>query len=87
MTQEEIGQIVSAFISKNFLFDESKKLGEDDSLLGSGAIDSTGILELITFLESTFRLKFDDKELVAENFDSIARIKSFVASKLNHRTQ
>jgi len=82
MANEEIGVTVSKFISKTFLFDEGKKIDENVSLLGTGVIDSTGVLELISFLESTYKLKFDDDELVAENFDSLEKIKAFISKKI-----
>lgn len=83
MTQEEIRKQVHQFIRKNFLFDDKAALGDDQSLLGSGVVDSTGILELISFLEETCRVKFADSELVADNFDTINRIADFIAAKLN----
>ena len=79
---DDIGTTVNKFISKNFLFDESKSVPENDSLLGSGVIDSTGILELIAFLEQEYNVKFEDSELVAENFDSINKIKAFISKKI-----
>ena len=82
MTQEAIRIQVHDFIRKNFLFDEASQLGDDQSLLGSGVVDSTGILELISFLEETCKVKFDDSELVADNFDSVDRISAFVVTKL-----
>jgi acyl carrier protein len=82
MKQEEIRTRVHQFIKKNFLFDDTATLGDDQSLLGSGVVDSTGILELISFLEETCRVKFDDSELVADNFDSVNRIAAFIANKL-----
>jgi len=82
MQAEEIGTRVNSFIGKNFLFDENKKVPEHESLLGSGVIDSTGILELIAFLEQEYNVKFEDNELVAENFDSINNIKAFLAKKI-----
>jgi acyl carrier protein len=80
-TQEEIGLKVKSFIQENFIFD-GQNLDSEASLLGSGTIDSTGILEVISFLEQTFGVHFEDKELVAENFDSIAKIQSFMFHKL-----
>ncbi len=71
------------FIQSNFIFDERKKLQDDESLLGSGTIDSTGILELISYLEKEFSITFDDNELVGENFDSIPKIVSFLQKKKN----
>jgi acyl carrier protein len=81
MTQEEIRTKIHQFIKKNFLFDEKAVLDDDQSLLGSGVVDSTGILELISFLEETCRVKFDDSELVADNFDTVKKIAAFVAGK------
>lgn len=83
MTQEAIRTQVHDFIRKNFLFDEVTQVGNDQSLLGSGVVDSTGILELISFLEETCKVKFDDSELVADNFDSVDRISAFVVMKLS----
>lgn len=84
MNKEEIGKTVSNFISKNFLFNQEKQIDETVSLLGTGIIDSMGTLELISFLESNYNIRFDDEELVADNFDSIEKIKEFLITKLNH---
>jgi acyl carrier protein len=71
------------FILENFLFsDEQNALPDDDSLLDMGLIDSTGVLELITFLEDEFRVKVADEEMVPENLDSVSRIVDFVNRKL-----
>lgn len=82
MTEQEIAGTVSAFISKNFLFDEGQKVTEDQSLLGTSVLDSTGVLELINFLETTYSVKFNDEELTAENFDSLQRIKKIIHRKI-----
>jgi acyl carrier protein len=81
ITHEEIGQKVKSFIQENFIFN-GKDIDPELSLLGSGTIDSTGILEVISFLEQTFEIQFDDKELIADNFDSIVKIQSFISNKL-----
>jgi acyl carrier protein len=78
MSQEEIRTRIVEFIQKNFVFNEKRKLRDDESLLESGVIDSTGILELINFIEESFRIKIDDNQLVANNFDSINKITTFV---------
>ncbi len=70
------------YIRKNFLFDDKRVRGDDESLLGSGVVDSTGILELISFLEETYHVKFSDKELVGDNFDSVNRIVNFMTPKI-----
>ena len=85
MTPEEIRTKVHQFIRKNFLFDEKTPLEDNQSLLGSGVVDSTGILELISFLEETCRVKFEDSELVADNFDTIERISGFIIAKLSRQ--
>lgn len=84
MQQDNIAITVQEFIRKNFVFDEKRVVEADESLLGSGIVDSTGILELIAFLEQTYQVDFKDSELVADNFDSIKKITVFVAAKLNH---
>lgn len=71
------------FILENFLFsDDENALSDDGSLLEMGIIDSTGVLELITFLEDKFEIKVDDEEMVPENFDSVNRMVKFVNGKL-----
>ncbi len=82
MTEETITLEVSRFIKKNFLFDEDADLNDQRSLMGTGVVDSTGALELISFLETRFQLEFNDSELVVENFDSVERIKSLIKRKL-----
>ncbi len=79
--QQEIQKTVKDFIQKNFIFDTATVLGDDESLLGTGVIDSTGVLELIGFLEEKFQLTFDDNELVAENFDTVLKITAFLQKK------
>ena len=83
MTRGELQDNVRQFIRGNILFDEKVELGDDQSLLGSGVLDSTGILELITFLEEMCGVKFENSELVAENFDTIAWISTFIMTRVN----
>jgi len=82
MDPEDLRTKVRQFIRKNFIFDDKKQLSDDQSLLGSGVVDSTGILELISFLEETCQIRFEDSELVADNFDSVGKITSFITQKL-----
>lgn len=81
MDQNTIAETVGRFIRINFLFDENAELSNQKSLLGSGVIDSTGVLELIAFLEQQFKVKFEDSELVVENFDTVEKIGQFVIRK------
>jgi len=75
-----IADRVREFIVHNFLFGtDAPPL--DESFLESGVVDSTGILEIIAFLERTYAIKVADEELIPENIDSIANIAAFVISK------
>lgn len=70
------------FLQSNFMFDEKKQIPDDQSLLESGIVDSTGILELIGFLEDKYVVKFQDEELVADNFDTLGKLTIFMLAKL-----
>lgn len=74
---------IKNFIIENFLFGDGKNLKQDTSFLESGIIDSTGILELITFLEETYDIKVEDEELIPENLDSIKSVAQFLDKKVN----
>ena len=77
----EISTVIRQFIIENFLFEEDENLKEDTSFLESGIIDSTGILELVAFLEETFEIAIEDEELIPENLDSIANVVKYVQQK------
>ena len=62
---------IREFIIENFLFGSANGLQDDTSFLEEGIIDSTGVLELVTFLEESFEIQVDDEELIPENLDSI----------------
>jgi len=72
---------IRAFIIDNFLFGEDPGLEASDSLLASGTVDSTGVLELILFLEETYGIAVADEDLVPENLDTIQRIADYVERK------
>jgi acyl carrier protein len=74
-------QQVRAFITSNFYVADPATLADDASLLDQGIIDSTGVLEIIMFLEDTFGFKVADSEMVPENLDSIENIAAFVARR------
>jgi len=77
-TQEQIRK----FIVNNFLFgQEDEGLTNDLSLLQSGVIDSTGVLELVMFVEESYGIKIKDDELLPENLDSINNVAAFVQRK------
>ncbi len=72
---------VRGFIVENFLFGQGKELQDDTSLLEKGILDSTGVLELVAFLEETFSIKIDAEETLPDNLDSVDQICGFLASK------
>ena len=82
MTSDIVRSKIREYILKNFVFEENGDLGNDQSLLKSGVVDSTGILELIAFVEEEFQVHFEDRELVADNFDSVDRVTAYVNRKL-----
>ena len=80
--QTDTVQPVRQFIVENFLFGRSEGLSDEQSFLDSGIIDSTGILELVAFLEETYGLQVNDEELIPDNLDSISKISGFLLLKL-----
>jgi len=80
------GKEVRDFIVSNFLFGDAGSLQDDTSFLGSGIIDSTGMLELIMFLENTYDVKIEPAEMIPENLDSIQRVVQFLTRKLATKT-
>jgi acyl carrier protein len=78
----EIAEQLKAFIVENFMLGRpAGELGNDDSLLDKGIIDSTGVLELVTFVEQTFGITIADEELVPENLDSVNRLEAYIKRK------
>jgi acyl carrier protein len=79
----EVENKVRKFIEDNFLFrDDRAALSDSESLLDAGLIDSTGILELVAFLESEFGIQMADADIVPANLDSIKTIIAYVEGKL-----
>jgi acyl carrier protein len=73
---------IRAFIIENFLFgDDSQPLPDDLSLIDNDLVDSTGILELVSYLEEHFTIKITDADLVPANLDTIDKITAFVGRK------
>ncbi len=75
-------QQIRGFIFENFLFDADEGALENDaSFLEQGIIDSTGVLELVEWLEETFEMQVDDTELVPENLDSVNKLAVYIERK------
>ncbi len=73
---------IRKFLTDQFLFGDSRPLERDVSLFNQGIIDSTGVLELINYLEEHFGIKVQDDELLPENLDTIGNICAFLERKL-----
>ena len=71
------------YIVDNFLFGDGKDLEKDTSFLENGILDSTGIMELVAFVEKSFEIKVEDEELLPENFDTISAIAEYLKRKRN----
>ena len=70
------------YIFENFLFTEDENaLDNNDSFMENGIIDSTGILEVVTFIEEDFGFKVEDEELIPENLDSVNNLAAFIERK------
>jgi acyl carrier protein len=76
-----IEALVRSYIRDNFLFTDNGNLEDDTSFLQEGIVDSTGVLELVMFVEETFDIAVEDEEVVPENFDSVAQLARYVRSK------
>jgi acyl carrier protein len=74
---------VREFVVENFLFGDGETLKDDTSFMEEGIIDSTGILELVFFIEETFGFSVEDDELIPDNMDSLQNIARFIDRKLN----
>jgi acyl carrier protein len=74
---------VRTFVTSNFYVADPSTLEDSASLLDKGIIDSTGVLEVIFFIEETFGITVEDSEMLPDNLDSIERISNFIARKKN----
>ena len=80
----EIKQKIRTFVVEHFLMGESsKKLADDDSFLENGVIDSTGVLELVSFIEEAFNFRVEDEELIPDNLDSLNKLTVYIQKKIN----
>ena len=78
----DLKQQIRAFIVENFLFGDANGLKDDSSFLDDGIMDSTGVLELVTFLEEGFSITVEDEDLIPENLDSINNVTAYLEKKM-----
>ena len=75
--------LIRRYILENFLFtDDEDQPQNDASFLEEGIVDSTGVLELVMFVEETFGITVEDEEILPDNFDSVARLARYVRRKM-----
>ena len=77
--------IVKEFIIDNFLFGEENQIELETQFFEKGIIDSTGVIELVSFLEETFEISIDDEELIPDNLSSLKNINAFLQQKKEPR--
>ncbi|HBG05647.1 MAG: acyl carrier protein [Geobacteraceae bacterium GWC2_58_44] len=75
--QEDIRE----FIVENFLFGDEGGLHDDSSFLEEGIVDSTGIMQLVSFLQEQYLIAIEDEELIPDNLDSIKKVTNFIEDK------
>jgi acyl carrier protein len=77
---------IRQFIVENFLYGkDDHTIGDDVSFLEKGIIDSTGILELVSFIEEKYNISVEDEELMPDNFDTLNNLSSFVSKKIGNK--
>jgi len=72
---------IKEFVVENFLFGDGDKLEDNTDFFEKSIIDSTGILELVCFVEETYNLTISDEEIVQQNFSSVNNVSSFIEKK------
>ena len=83
-TEAQLRTDIRRFVLEDLLLNDTGSMPKDhESFLDTGTIDSTGVLEVVMFLEQTYKFKVLDRELVPENLDSIDRLVDFVQRKTN----
>ena len=85
LDNESIKEVLRKFVKENFLASAGlDTFGDDDSFMEKGIIDSTGILELLEFVEEFFNITVEDEEIIPDNLDSLNKLTSFVKRKAGH---
>jgi acyl carrier protein len=79
----DIKNNITGYVEKTFLLGLSNKsLQDNDSFLDKGIVDSTGILEIVSYIEEAFDIEVQDEELVPDNFDSINKLTEYISRKI-----
>ena len=81
LTQSTVAQAVRDFITSSFLYEQKRTFRNNDSFMEEGILDSTGVVQLVAFLEETYGITISDEELIPDNLDSLSKVTSFIARK------
>jgi len=80
---EQTREMIRQYIANNILFsDNGYPYSDEASFLGEGIVDSMNVLELVMFVEQNFGVKVEDQDIIPENFDSVAKLATYVESKV-----
>lgn len=80
----QLNSEIRRFIINNFLYgQDDDTLGDNVSFLEKGLIDSTGVLELVSFVEEKYEISVADEELIPDNFDSVYKLSAFISKKID----
>ena len=77
----DVLETIRAYVVENFLFGDDTRIGPDTEFLENGILDSTGVLELVGFLEEKFGIRVEDDELVPDNMNSLEKITLYISKK------
>ena len=77
----DVLETVKAYVLENFLFGDDSRIGPETDFLENGILDSTGVLELVGFLEEKFGIRVEDDELVPDNMNSLEKISLYISKK------
>jgi len=83
LMSSKVAQEVREFVVSNFLYGQDRSFKDDDSFMAEGIVDSTGVLQLVAFLEETYGITVEDEELIPENLDSISYVSAYLARKIS----
>ena len=83
MQTESFVPLIRGFVTENYVFGQELTFADSDSFLESGIIDSTGVLQLVSYLEETYDITVEDDELTPDNLDSVNSVAAYLSRKLN----
>jgi len=77
---------IREFIVENFLFGDGKDFNDDTNVFDKGIVDSTGVLEILCYIEETYDIVIDDDDITISNFSSLNNISNYIQNRLSKRS-